>query len=192
MDNLLTRIRSCTLCRDQLPLTPKPILQASQQSRILIVGQAPGIVTHQKGIPFDDKSGDRLRSWLGVNRAQFYDPSLFAIIPMSFCYPGKGRSGDNPPIPLCAETWRVELLNKLTHVQLTIILGKYAIDWHLHTKAPITELARQWQTFLKSDRIVLPHPSPRNNIWLKKNAWFEEDVIPKLQDQINHILFDHL
>ena len=184
MEDLLKQIRQCNLCKNNLPLEPIPIIQASSHSKILIVGQAPGIVTHNKGIPFDDKSGDRLRAWLGVTKTQFYNPALFAIIPMGFCYPGKGKSGDLPPIPLCAETWRVKLLAKLKNIELTIILGKYAIDWHLHSKAPITELAMQWRTLLASQQIVLPHPSPRNNIWLKKNQWFEKDVIPQLQHLI--------
>lgn len=188
MDRLLKKIRQCTLCRDDLPLEPKPILQASQHSRILISGQAPGIITHHKGIPFDDKSGERLRTWLGVNTEQFYNDKHFAIMPMSFCYPGKGKSGDRPPIPLCAETWREQLLNNLPHIELTIILGKYAIDWHLHSKAPITELASQWKESLNSNQLVLPHPSPRNNIWLKRNDWFEKEVIPVLQARVKQVL----
>jgi uracil-DNA glycosylase len=107
---------------------------------------------------------------------------------MSFCYPGKGKSGDLPPLTLCSQTWRDALLAKLTNVELTIILGKYAIAWHLNTKAPVTQLAQQWQTLLNSKKIVLPHPSPRNNIWLKKNSWFEDDVIPKLQSKIQELI----
>jgi len=187
LETLLKKIRQCTLCQNSLPLEAKPILQASQRSKILIVGQAPGIVTHKRGIPFDDKSGERLRTWLGVDKNQFYDEDIFAIIPMGFCYPGKGKSGDLPPLPLCEETWRIPLLKNFKHVELTIILGKYAIEWHLQSKAPITELARQWQHLLKSEKIVLPHPSPRNNIWLKKNSWFEESVIPVLRNRIKMI-----
>ena len=182
MQKLLSQIRQCTLCE------PKPILQASSQSKILIVGQAPGIKTHDKSIPFDDLSGNRLRSWLGVNREQFYHPDNFAIIPMGFCYPGRGKSGDLPPIPLCSQTWREQLLVQLTKVELTIILGKYAINWHLNSTTPITELAQQWQNLLPSKHIVLPHPSPRNNRWLKRNDWFERDVIPTLQLAVGDIL----
>lgn len=188
MENLLKEIRLCTLCKDILPCEPKPILQASGHSKILIVGQAPGIITHEKGIPFDDKSGERLRLWLGVDKKQFYDPSLFAILPMSFCYPGKGKSGDLPPIATCADTWRNKLLTKLSNVALTVILGKYAINWHLNSKAPITELSAQWKRLLENNQIVLPHPSPRNNIWLKKNSWFEQNVIPVLQTKVQLIL----
>jgi len=188
MENLLSQIKQCRLCKDKLPCPPKPILQASKQSKILIVGQAPGIVTHEKGIPFDDKSGDRLRQWLGVNKNQFYNADLFAIIPMSFCYPGRGKSGDLPPITKCANTWREDLLMKLNSIELTIILGKYAVEWHMHSKAPITKLAQQWSTLLTNNKIVLPHPSPRNNIWLKRNLWFEDQVIPNLQNSIKLIL----
>ncbi|GHE79012.1 uracil-DNA glycosylase family protein [Thalassotalea profundi] len=188
MKDLLSNIRSCTLCQDILPLQAKPILQASKNCKILIVGQAPGILTHEKGVPFDDLSGDRLRDWLGVDKKQFYDTDLFSILPMSFCYPGKGKSGDKPPIPLCAQVWRKQLLAQLTNVEFTIILGKYAVNWHLHQKASITELASQWKMFIEKKQIVLPHPSPRNNIWLKKNQWFDREVIPILQAKVHQIL----
>lgn len=188
MKALLAQVKQCRLCEDILPFEPNPILQISSKSKILILGQAPGAKTHQKSIPFDDKSGDRLRMWLGVDKSQFYNDELFAILPMGFCYPGRGKSGDLPPIPLCAKTWHEALLAKLTEVELTILLGKYAIEWHLHSKVPITELAKQWQTLLQSKQIVLPHPSPRNNIWLKKNTWFEGEVIPKIQHKIKEIL----
>lgn len=205
---LLEKVRKCQLCVQQLPLTPRPILQASSASKILIAGQAPGIITHEKGIPFDDKSGQRLRLWLGVDNNQFYDEQQFAIVPMGFCYPGKGKSGDLPPIPLCAQTWRNELMETLKEVELTILVGKYAIDWHLNRlnlkqtqiketteclQAPyayknITELVKQWQALLLKNIIAIPHPSPRNNIWLKKNPWFEQEVIPVLQQRVLSLL----
>jgi len=188
MKTLLSQIKQCRLCENILPFEPNPILQISNKSKVLILGQAPGAKTHQKSITFDDKSGDRLRIWLGVDKSQFYDEELFAILPMGFCYPGRGKSGDLPPTPQCAKTWREALLAKLTNVELTILLGKYSIEWHLHSKAPITELAKQWHTLLKSNQIVLPHPSPRNNIWLKKNAWFEDEVVPKLQQRVKTII----
>ncbi|MCI2283787.1 uracil-DNA glycosylase family protein [Colwellia sp. MSW7] len=190
MKNLLSQVKQCRLCEKILPLEPNPILQISTQSKILIVGQAPGIKAHQKSMPFDDKSGDRLRAWLGVNKSQFYNEQLFAILPMGFCYPGRGKSGDLPPIPQCATTWRKALLEKLTEIELTIILGKYAVEWHLHSKAPITKLAKQWQTLLPLNKIVLPHPSPRNNLWLKKNLWFEKEVIPLLQKKVTALMPD--
>ncbi|WP_206485422.1 uracil-DNA glycosylase family protein [Thalassotalea sp. G2M2-11] len=188
MDKLLNQVRQCTLCINELPLSPKPILQASSHSKILIAGQAPGKVTHEKGMPFDDKSGERLRQWLGINKQQFYNDKHFAIVPMGFCYPGKDQYGDRAPIPLCAQTWRKKLLAQLPNVQLTLVLGKYAIDWHLDSKASITELAQQWQTLLQQQLLVLPHPSPRNNRWLKKNVWFEQQVLPQLQQQVQRIL----
>jgi len=191
MQALLQKVRQCALCENELPLPPKPILQASCQSKILIVGQAPGAKTHDKGLPFDDKSGERLRAWLGVDKVQFYNPRNFAILPMGFCYPGKGKSGDLPPIPLCAQTWRKDLLAELRQIKLTIILGKYAINWHLQSTQPITELAQDWQRLLLSNQLVLPHPSPRNNIWLKRNSWFEETLVPILQSKVSEIITDH-
>lgn len=188
MQTLLKQIKQCRLCENILPFEPKPILQASNQSEILILGQAPGAKTHLKGIPFDDKSGDRLRAWLGVNKAQFYDADLFTILPMGFCYPGRGISGDLPPTKQCTKTWHDSLLTKLTKIELTILLGKYAIEWHLQSRAPVTKLVKQWQALLKSNQIVLPHPSPRNNIWLKKNDWFEKEVIPTLQQKTKEII----
>jgi len=188
LESLITSIMTCTQCEDTLPFSPKPLIQVSSDSKILIAGQAPGLNAHDKGIPFDDKSGERLRSWLGVNSEQFYNSQLFAIIPMGFCYPGKGKSGDLPPEPRCASTWRKPLLSKLNNIEFTIFLGKFAIDWHLQSQEPITELASKWQTFIQTGHVVLPHPSPRNNIWLKKNPWFEIEVIPALQTKINKIL----
>jgi uracil-DNA glycosylase len=123
-----------------------------------------------------------------VDEKQFYNPELFAIVPMGFCYPGKGKSGDLPPLPLCAKTWRTMLIHQLDHIQLTIILGKHAVKWHLNTNDSVTHLASQWQTLLTQQNLVLPHPSPRNNSWLKKNSWFEQDVIPQLQQRVKSLL----
>ncbi|WP_448550066.1 uracil-DNA glycosylase family protein [Thalassotalea fusca] len=169
-------------------MAPRPILQASFHSKILIAGQAPGIVTHEKGIPFDDKSGERLRGWLGVDRNQFYDAELFAIVPMAFCYPGKGNSGDLPPPAICAQTWRKKLLAQLPNIELTLILGKYAANWHLHTNSSISALASNWKQNLAGNYMVLPHPSPRNNRWLKNNIWFEQEAVPSLQKTISKII----
>ncbi|REL32430.1 uracil-DNA glycosylase family protein [Thalassotalea euphylliae] len=192
---LLTQIEQCTLCQEQLPLPAKPILQASQHSRILVAGQAPGQVTHDKGRPFDDKSGERLRDWLGVNPEQFYNPEIFAIVPMGFCYPGKGKSGDLPPIPKCAQTWREPLLAEMKNIELTILLGKYALDWHLARLTPsigdriasaksLTEIVKRYELLFDHQVIALPHPSPRNNLWLKKNPWFEQEVLPLLKQRV--------
>ena len=203
---LLSDIKQCQLCKNQLPLEPRPILQCAKSSKILIAGQAPGAVTHEKGKPFDDKSGERLRTWLGVDLDTFYNPRQIAIVPMGFCYPGKRKSGDLPPIPQCATTWRRPLLNELDLLELTILVGKYAIDWHLKainlkeanlkvTSWPyknMTELVKQYDALLEHKLIALPHPSPRNNIWLKKNPWFEQEVIPMLQQRVASILFEEI
>ncbi|MGB5485084.1 uracil-DNA glycosylase family protein [Parasphingorhabdus sp.] len=185
LDELLANIRSCAICKD-LPLGPRPLLQASANAKILIVGQAPGSKTHQKGRPFDDASGKQLRQWLGVTEDQFYDPRLFAIIPMGFCFPGTGKGGDLPPRPECAPAWREPLLQALPNVQLTLILGQYALDWHLGERKSrtLTETVSRWQEFWP-DHLPLPHPSPRNIRWFKANPWFETDVIPVLQKRVS-------
>jgi len=155
----------------------------------LIVGQAPGSKVHASGIPFDDPSGDRLRMWMGINKAQFYDANQIAILPMGFCYPGKGKSGDLPPRKECAERWRDQLLNLMTEVKLTLVIGQYAIAWHLPKtkKESLTNTVKAWIAHWP-DQLPLPHPSPRNNIWLKKNDWFESDVIPSLQKRVKLLL----
>ena len=187
-DKLLTEVRACTLC-DDLPLGPKPIIQGSEQAKILICGQAPGRITHHKNIPFDDPSGNRLRTWLGVSREQFYDPTKIAIIPMGFCFPGTGKGGDLPPRPLCAQTWHKRLLASLPQAELTLIIGQYAIDWHLgkDRKMNVTARVKAWQDYWPQ-KLVTPHPSPRNNRWLKNNPWFEEEVIPALQARVKGML----
>ncbi|MGS0679717.1 uracil-DNA glycosylase family protein [Shewanella sp. 125m-7] len=181
-------IARCQICAKVLPLEPKPIVQLGKQAKILIAGQAPGKKTHHKGRPFDDASGERLRTWLGVTKAQFYDPNLFAILPMGFCYPGSysasdKKSGDKPPRPECAPTWRADVLKQLEQIELTLIVGKYAIEWHLKQKLSVTESVANWQT-LWPNTLVMPHPSPRNNIWLKRNPDFEQLIIPQLQKRV--------
>jgi uracil-DNA glycosylase len=155
----------------------------------LICGQAPGRITHHKNIPFDDPSGNRLRDWRGVDRAVFYDPSKIAIIPMGFCFPGTGSSGDLPPPPICAQTWRTPLIESLPNVELTLIIGQYAIDWHLgrNRRLNLTSRVKSWADDWP-DKLVTPHPSPRNNRWLKNNPWFEADVIPELQSRVKALL----
>ncbi|MEM7214927.1 MAG: uracil-DNA glycosylase family protein [Pseudomonadota bacterium] len=184
---LLKKIRSCTVCKG-LPLGPKPIVQFSASSKLLIVGQAPGRITHHKGIPFDDPSGNRLRTWLGMERDTFYDSTKVAIVPMGFCFPGTGKSGDLPPRPECAETWRNEILNSIGSVELILIIGKYALEWHLPemAKSTVTDAAKSWESHWP-EQLVLPHPSPRNNRWLKNNPWFEDKVIPLLQNKIKQM-----
>ena len=183
-DNLASNIQACTLC-EGLPLGPRPIVQFSANAKLLIVGQAPGRITHAKGIPFDDPSGDRLRAWLGVDRDAFYDKQKIAIVPMGFCFPGTTKGGDLPPRSECAPTWRDQVLKSLNSVELTLIIGRYAIDWHLPKfgKSTVTEAVRSWKDVWPS-QLILPHPSPRNNRWLKQNPWFEQDVVPALQKRV--------
>lgn len=182
--DLIANIKGCEICTG-LPLGPNPIFQFSKKSKILIAGQAPGRITHEKRIPFDDPSGNRLREWLGVDREQFYNPDLFAIVPMGFCFPGSKKGGDLPPRPECEEKWRDQVLNQLTNVELTLVIGKYAMDWHIGAKQgkTLTETVQNWKSFWPR-QLPMPHPSPRNGIWLKKNPWFEKDVIPSLQKRV--------
>ena len=186
---LAQEIRACTLCSAYLPLGPRPIIQVNHSAKILIVGQAPGSQVHETGIPFDDPSGNRLREWMGIDKSVFYDELKLAIVPMGFCFPGTGKSGDLPPRLECAETWRKKLLNELPQISLTLVIGQYAQAWHLGqlVKENLTETVKAWKEF-GPEIIPLPHPSPRNNIWLKKNPWFEQEVLPKLQAKVKSIL----
>lgn len=189
LDELLTSIRACRLCADELPLGPRPVLRASTSARILVVGQAPGTAVHASGIPFDDPSGERLRDWMGVDAATFYDTSRIAIVPMGFCYPGRGRSGDLPPKKRCARSWRKPLMDLLPAIELTLAVGQYAIAWHLPQtrRLTLTETVRRY--FEWGDAILpTPHPSPRNNLWLARNPWFEEEVVPVLRRRVQALL----
>lgn len=186
--SLLASVRACELCVAELPAGPRPVLQVSPHAKILIAGQAPGRKVHETGIPFDDPSGERLRDWMDIDRSVFYDESKIAILPMGFCYPGQGKSGDAPPIPRCAETWRQRLLDEMPEVQLTLVIGRYAHDWHLEEQArTLTDTVRNWKAYGKQT-IPLPHPSPRNNIWLKKNPWFEADLLPVIRARVGTLL----
>ena len=189
LDKLLADISGCRLCAAQLPLGPNPVLQASTSAKVMIAGQAPGIRVHESSIPFNDPSGDRLREWLGVDNETFYDSRQIAIIPMGFCYPGTGSSGDLPPRPECAATWHDQLMTLLPQIELILLIGLYAQKWHLGAarKRNLTETVRSWREY-RPLYLPLPHPSPRNNIWLKKNPWFGERVIPTLQQSVAAIL----
>ncbi|MDP2714325.1 uracil-DNA glycosylase family protein [Rheinheimera sp.] len=185
---MLDDVRCCSLCAAHLPLGPRPILQWHPQARILIAGQAPGLKAHEAGVPFTDASGERLRGWLGLTAEQFYNPQLVAILPMGFCFPGSGKSGDLPPRPECAPAWRQALLQPLKNLQLTLVIGKYAQAWHLpDNKTSLTQTVAAWQQYLPHI-IPLPHPSPRNNIWLKRNPWFAEQLLPELKARVNAVL----
>ena len=189
MDKLLKEIRTCTICKDYLPYSPKPIIRASADSKILVIGQAPGQKVQNSGVPWDDASGKALREWLNVSSEQFYDTKLFAIMPMGFCYPGTGKSGDLPPRKECAIAWHKKVLEQMPNIQLTLLIGKYAQDYYLlqNAKENLTETVKNHGAYLPNF-IPLPHPSPRNNIWLKKNDWFKLDVIPLLQNKVSEIL----
>jgi len=189
LQNLLTEVRACQLCAEHLPFAPKPVLRASETARLLIVSQAPGTKVHATGIPWNDPSGDRLREWLQMDKTQFYDTSQIAIIPMGLCYPGKGKSGDLPPRLECAPHWHQRLLACIPNIQLTLLIGQYAQRHYLkgRTEANLTKTVESWENYLP-DFFPLPHPSPRNRLWLKRNAWFEENVIPALRRQITTIV----
>jgi len=186
---LLREVRACTICAEHLPHGVRPVVQMHKSARILIAGQAPGRKVHESGVPFDDASGDRLRDWLGVDRETFYDPKRIAILPMGFCYPGTGKSGDLPPRPECAEKWREPLMAMLTKLQWTFVIGSYAMIWHLDMKKPdVTGTVRDFAAYRNRRVTPLPHPSPRNNIWLRKNEWFEADVLPDVRRRVKQAL----
>lgn len=189
MDQLLNEIRKCTVCEKFLPFAPRPVIQASVNSRILIIGQAPGTKVNLSGIPWDDQSGNELRRWLGINKEQFYNSDLLALMPMGFCYPGKGTSGDLPPRTECAPLWHARVLSEMKNIQLTILIGQYAQKYYLgeNNKPTITENVQDFKQFLPQ-YLPLVHPSPRNKIWQKKNPWFETGLVPELQGIVKGIL----
>ena len=190
LDNLLTEVRRCTLCAGALTHGVRPVLQVSANAQILVAGQAPGSKVHASGVPFDDPSGDRLRDWMGIDRATFYDALQVAILPMGFCYPGAGKSGDLPPRPECAPKWRRAILDEMPNLKLTLVIGQFAARWHLGgiQQKNLTETVRNWPNYVANGYLPLPHPSPRNNIWLKKNLWFETEVLPELRAKVGAIL----
>ena len=187
LDDLLKEVRACRTCEPHLPLGPRPVLRASRSARILIIGQAPGTKVHESGIPWNDASGKRLRDWMQIGAGRFYDEKEIAIIPMGFCYPGKGKSGDLPPRPECAPLWHEQLLAGLPNLQLRLLIGKHAQDYYLGTKRQsLAQTVQNWKDYLP-DYFPLPHPSPRNIRWFKLNPWFKSEVIPSLRDEIYHI-----
>lgn len=190
MQELLTQIRSCTLCEKELPLGARPIIQASKTCKLLIIGQAPGSRVHQSGIPWDDASGDRLREWLRLDKETFYDAGKVAIMPMGFCYPGRGRSGDNPPTPKCAPSWHTRLLSEMPSIQLTLLIRQYAQRYYLREVSELAQYSTLTERVKHADKdpthlLPLPHPSPRNQIWLKKNSWFETETLPFLRERLS-------
>lgn len=185
---LVADVRACQICQG-LPLGPRPILQIDPRARILIAGQAPGRIAHERGLSFDDPSGNRLRDWMGVDRATFYDASRIAIMAMGFCFPGKGKGGDLPPRPECAPAWRAKLLAKLPNIKLTLVIGQYSHAWHIPEFAgtSLTQRVRN-RAGGRSDIVPLPHPSPRNIGWFKRNPWYEEEIVPALKKMISQHL----
>ncbi len=188
MEDLLHSIRQCRICEAHLPLGPRPVATGHPDSKIVIIGQAPGTKVHQSGIPWDDASGRQLRKWLDVSTEAFYDESKFAIIPMGFCYPGKGKSGDLPPRKECAPQWHQALFDEMKQVELVILIGMYAQKYYLKEKAKrtLTETVANYKDYLPQ-YFVLPHPSPRNRFWLTKNPWFEKEVLPELKKRIKQL-----
>lgn len=195
MKDLREKILACRLCETRFAGTksahqPHPVVWFASGARILIAGQAPGMKVHQSGKPFTDPSGDRLRQWMGVSEKVFYDQSLIAIVPMAFCFPGYNANGsDLPPPPICAQTWRDDVMSMLPKVRLTLVIGGYAMKYHLGHNKPVTEAVRTLQD-PDAGIFVLPHPSWRNSGWLKKNQWFEDEVLPQVRSGIKDVLYD--
>lgn len=189
---LLSEISACRACEAHLPLGPRPVVQVDPRARILIIGQAPGTKVHASGIPWDDASGKRLRDWLGVTAEDFYDPTKFAIVPMGFCYPGRGTGGDNPPRPECAPRWHSRVLAQLPDVRLTLLIGAHAQKRYLgeRRKPTLGETVQAWQDYADDGFFPLVHPSPRNGIWLRRNPWFEANLVPHLRQQMQNFLMD--
>jgi uracil-DNA glycosylase len=187
LGQLAERARACRECEPNLPLGARPILQVHERARILIASQAPGRIAHESGVPFQDASGRRLREWLGLAEATFYDPRRVAILPMGFCYPGRGAGGDLPPRPECAPLWRRALLERLVDIRLTLVIGAHAQRWHLDGSRAVAAAALEW--LANGGRIVpMPHPSPRNNVWLSRHPWFESEFVPRLREAVQAAL----
>ncbi|MDW3218599.1 MAG: uracil-DNA glycosylase family protein [Acidimicrobiales bacterium] len=191
LSHLLEEVRACRVCEASLEAGPRPIVQVGSHASVVIIGQAPGRRVHESGVPWDDPSGVRLRGWLGLSEDEFYDPDRVALIPMGFCYPGKGRSGDLPPRPECAPLWHERLLAHLPEDRLQVIIGQYAQARYLPDRsASLTETVRRWEAFLP-DRVVMPHPSPRNVRWLGANPWFEAETVPAIRARVKEVLAPH-
>ena len=196
LTDLLAQVRACRHCEASLPLGPRPVLRAGTGARVLIIGQAPGTRVHASGIPWDDPSGDRLRQWLQLEADRFYDTSRVAIVPMGFCYPGRGKSGDLPPSPECAPLWHQRVVAMLPRLELVLLVGAYAQRYYLPQTpaaaeaAPgenLTQRVRRWRGF-GPRYFPLPHPSPRNNLWLRRNPWFEAEALPQLRARLRAVL----
>ena len=191
LDRVLADVRACRICEDHLPLGPRPVVRMAVSAPIMVIGQAPGTKVHETGLPWNDASGDRLRDWLQMSREEFYDPARLAIMPMGFCYPGRfERGGDLPPRPECAPTWHDVLLRHLPNIRLTLLIGQYAQARYLGAKRArnMTETVRQFERYLEDAVLPMPHPSWRNTAWIRKNPWFEKDLLPVLRDRVKAAL----
>lgn len=200
LENFAARVRACRICVENpigrpLPHEPRPVLRPSSSARILIASQAPGTKVHMSGMPFTDASGDRLRNWLGVSSEEFYDTTKFAIVPMGFCFPGQdAKGGDLPPRRECASAWRAPLMALMPHIDLVLTIGSYAQSWHMGAarRPSLTETVKDWRTIWDAPSnpkvLPLPHPSWRNTGWLKRNPWFEMDLLPFLRSEIRYRL----
>jgi uracil-DNA glycosylase len=186
---LIEEIKSCSICEKQLPLGPRPVFSIGSQSKILVIGQAPGTKVHATRIPWNDPSGEELRRWMGIDRHQFYNTDIFSIMPMGFCYPGRGKGGDLPPRSECAPTWHERILQLLPHIELVLLIGQYAQSYYLGSqrKKTLTETVRNFEDYLPK-YFPLVHPSPRNRLWQRRNPWFEEMVVPALQEKIKKLI----
>lgn len=193
MKKLLNQIRNCKECEKHLEFGVNPVISATNKSKIIIIGQAPGRIVHKTHIPWNDKSGDNLRNWLGIDKSTLYNADIIALMPMGFCFPGSGKSGDLPPRPECAPLWHNKLLTLMPKAKLILLIGRYAQDYYLGDKAKstLTETVHHFKTYLPK-YFPLPHPSPRNNIWQAKNKWFGQEVLPELKVKIHNILNDTL
>ncbi|WP_353573385.1 uracil-DNA glycosylase family protein [Candidatus Albibeggiatoa sp. nov. BB20] len=189
LTHLLTQVRACELCATHLPNPPKPVIRVGFNAKILIVGQAPSTRVHATGLSWNDASGKRLREWLQIDPEIFYNTDYCSIMPMGLCYPGRGKSGDLAPRPECAPLWHPQVLAQLPQIQLKLLIGQYAQHYYLGNKCckTLTENIKQWQTFLP-DYLPLPHPSPRNQLWLKRNPWFEQEVVPVLRQRVKELI----
>lgn len=189
MELLQERIRACRICEEFLPLGPRPVVQLSAHSGIVIISQAPGRKVHMTGLPWNDASGVTLRKWLDVSEQKFYDPDIFSIMPMGFCYPGKAPSGDVPPRPECAPLWHPKVWRHFEKQPLKILIGQYAIRYYLGRRSgkPLTETVADFREYLP-EYFVLPHPSPRNQYWVQVHPWFMKDTIPELQKRVHTII----
>ena len=188
LQKLTKKIRACELCKQHLPFEPNPIVRPSKKAKILIIGQAPGTKVHETSISWNDASGNQLRAWMGIDRDIFYNTDKVAIMPMGFCYPGKGKSGDLPPRPECAPQWHEPLLTLMPQIELVLLIGMYAQKYYLQDqrKTNLTQTVKAWEDYMPK-YLPMPHPSPRNKLWLKKNAWFERDVVPVLKRRVKKL-----